>query len=130
MDVVDTIVEIAERRPIIEAAYDPWRFRSEAIRLEREHRLQMVEFPQSHARMTAASESLHAAIVSRRLVHPADPALDRHVNAAIAKATGRGWRLMQSERTAQIDAAIALAMAVERAEAQQARQPTRLLGWI
>ena len=78
--------------------------------------------------MTAASENLHAAVVSRRLTHPSHPDLDRHVAGAIAKQTGRGWRLEQSERTAQIDAVVALAMAVERAQAPAPN--VELLGWL
>lgn len=57
------------------------------------------------------------------------PDLDRHVAAAVAKSSGaRGWRLDKGHRAAQIDALIALAMAVERAEA---REPEReLVGWL
>ena len=69
------------------------------------------------------------AVVERRLRHPGDSDLDRHLAGAVAKATGRGWRLDKSERSAQIDAVVALAMAVERAQAPQAA-PVQLLGWI
>ena len=75
----------------------------------------MVEFPQSHARMTVASERLASVIIEGRLRHPGDPELDRHIASAIAKPTGRGWRLYKLGRLDQIDAAGALAMAVERA---------------
>ena len=88
----------------------------------------MVEFPQSHARMVPASERLHAAIAECRLQHPGHPALDRHVADAITRPTGRGWRLDKSARDAQIDAVVAFAMAVERAEHRPA--PVRLLGWL
>lgn len=88
----------------------------------------MVSFPQSHARMTAASEGLHAAIVEGRLKHPGDPELDRHVASAVAKPTGRGWRLDKASRGVQIDAAVALAMCVERAE-QRDPEP-ELVGWL
>jgi phage terminase large subunit-like protein len=115
LNVTDTIVEIAERRPVVEVAYDPWRYHAEALRLERDHGLDVVEFPQSHARMTATSEHLHTKIVNGELQHPNDPALNRHIANAVAKQTGRGWRLDRSDRTAQIDAVIALAMCVERA---------------
>lgn len=129
LQVTKRIIEIAGRRPIIECNYDPWRYRSEALRLEREHGLVAVEFPQSHARMTAASENLYAAIISKRLTHPDHPDLNRHVAEAIAKQTGRGWRLEQSAHDAQIDAVVALAMAVERAD-RPAPEPTRLIGWL
>ena len=88
----------------------------------------MVSFPQSHARMVPASERLHSAVVEKRLRHRGEPELANHVAGTIAKQTGRGWRLEKSERQAQIDALIALAMAVERAEARPA--PVRLLGWL
>jgi phage terminase large subunit-like protein len=78
--------------------------------------------------MTVASERLHAAIVEQRLRHNGDPALTLHVSQAVAQATGRGWRLSKMARDAQIDAAIALCMAVERAEHRPA--PVPLLGRI
>jgi phage terminase large subunit-like protein len=78
--------------------------------------------------MTAASEGLHAKIVNGELRHPDDPDLNRHVANAVAKQTGRGWRLDKSDRTAQIDAVIALAMAVERAATKPA--PVELIRWI
>jgi phage terminase large subunit-like protein len=126
--VTDTITQIADRRPVAEVAFDPWRYQAEALRLERDHGLTVVEFPQSHARMTAASEGLHAKIVNGELQHPDDADLNRHVANAVAKQTGRGWRLDKSDRTAQIDAVIALAMAIERAASKPA--PVELIGWI
>jgi len=39
-----------------------------------------------------------------------------------------GWRLDRAHRTANIDAVIALAMAVERAEVKP--EPVALLGWL
>ncbi|MEJ7569644.1 MAG: hypothetical protein WKF41_15435 [Gaiellaceae bacterium] len=50
------------------------------------------------------------------------------VAAAIAKRTGRGWRLDKSTHDAQIDATVALAIAVDRA--QYEAEPVRLLGWL
>ena len=104
------------------------RRRTNETRLERDHGLVMVQFPQSHARMVPASERLHSAVVEKRLRHRGEPELAKHVAGAIAKQTGRGWRLDKAERGAQIDAVVCLAMAVERAEARPA--PVRLLGWL
>jgi phage terminase large subunit-like protein len=129
LDVTDALLQLHEDGwTISEAAYDPWRYQGEALRLEREHGLTMVAFPQSHSRMTVASEGLHSAIVEKRLRHPGHPALDSHVAQAIAKKTGRGWRLDKAGRGAQIDSTIALAMAVERASCQP--EEVRLLGWL
>jgi phage terminase large subunit-like protein len=111
-----------------EIAYDPWRFESEALRLEAETGLQMVEFLQWHTRMTVASEGLHAAVGDQRLQHPGDAYLDRHVAGAIAKATGRGRRLEKAACDSQMDAAVALAMAVERAQAPVPE--VQFVGWL
>jgi phage terminase large subunit-like protein len=127
--VTDALLKLhADGWVLREIAYDPWRYQAEALRLEREHGLTMVEFPQSHARMTVASEGLHSVVTEKRLRHPGHPDLDRHVAQAVAKKTGRGWRLDKVARDAQIDAVISLAMAVERAQFKPA--DVELLGWL
>jgi hypothetical protein len=88
----------------------------------------LVQFPQSQARMTVASEGLHAAIVDGRLRHPGDPELDRQVAAAVARRTRRGWRLGQGRAQRAGRHCDRLAMAVEGA--QHRAEPVRLLGWI
>lgn len=127
--VVDKVLEIAGRRAVVEVAHDPWRFRSEALRLEREHGLVAVEVPMSSTRMGTASENLHGVVVSKRLTHPDHPELNQHVANAVAKQTPRGWRLDKSADGVQIDALVALMIAVERAD-QPAAEPARLLGWL
>jgi phage terminase large subunit-like protein len=127
--VTDALLQLhADGWLIAEVAFDPWRYQAEALRLEREHGLTMVTFPQSHSRMTVASEGLHSAVVEKRLHHPGHADLDRHVAGAVARKTGRGWRLDKAARDAQIDAVIALAMAVERAQSKP--EPFELLGWL
>ncbi len=120
---------VAAGRPIRECVYDPMRFSSEALRLERDHGLTLVEWPQSETRMTVCSENLHRLVVEQRLRHPGDRELDKHVAAAMAKPTPRGWRLVKSSDGLQIDGVIALAMAAERASAPL-KPPTRLVGWL
>lgn len=127
LKVVEHVRELAGRFSVREVAYDPWRFRSEALRLEDEG-LPVVEFPQSTTRMVPASERLYAAVAEQRLTHPNDPDLNAHVAGAIAKQTNRGWKLDKSTNAAQIDAVVALAMALERAE--QPVEPARVLGWL
>jgi hypothetical protein len=65
----------------------------EALRLEAEGIGPLVEFPQSHSRMVPASERLASAVIERRVRNHGDPDLDRHVAMAVAKPSGRGWRL-------------------------------------
>jgi phage terminase large subunit-like protein len=127
LKVPDIVLELAALYDVREVIYDPWRFQSEALRLERDHGLVAVAFPQSHTRMTIAAEGLHAAIVEQRLQHPGHPALDHHVAAAAARRTGRGWRLVKADDR-NIDGVIALAMACERAQVEA--PVARLLGWV
>jgi phage terminase large subunit-like protein len=114
-------------RPIREVVFDPMRFASEALRLERDHGLQLVHWPQHESRMTICSENLHRLVVEGKLRHPGDPELDRHVASAVAKPTPRGWRLVKMADAAQIDGVIALAMAAERAGVVP-RVP-KIIGW-
>jgi phage terminase large subunit-like protein len=115
-------------RPIREIVYDPMRFDSEAQRLEADYGIPLVEWPQSETRMTRCSENLHRLVVEQRLRHPGVAELDRHVAAAVAKPTPRGWRLVKSSEVVQIDAVIALAMSAERAE--YTPPVVQVLGWI
>lgn len=119
---------VAGGRPIREVVFDPMRFSSEALRLERDHGLILTEWPQSETRMTICSERLHGLVVEQRLRHPGVAELDRHVAAAVAKPTPRGWRLVKSAEAAQIDALIALAMAAERATQPVAE--LKFHGWV
>jgi phage terminase large subunit-like protein len=91
---------------------------------------QCVAFPQSDARMIPASQRLHRAVVEQRLCVPDDPVLARHAANAVARQSRRGWRLDRPSRQAgvNIDALVALAMAVDAAECQQ--PATELLGWL
>jgi phage terminase large subunit-like protein len=124
------IRELAERYDVREVAFDPWRFGAQALDLSARG-LRMVEFPQFDSRMVPASERLSAAILERRLKHPGDRVLDAHVAAAIAKKTARGARIARAggrQPSHRIDAVIALAMAVDRAENRP--EPARLIGWL
>jgi phage terminase large subunit-like protein len=123
----EQVRELAETYTIAECAFDPWRFEAPALELA-ERGIPVVAFPQSNARMVPASERLHAAIVERRLQHPDDPAVNAHVRAAIARDTPRGWRIDKLKSRDNIDAVVALAMAVEAAENKPA--PVELLGWL
>ena len=90
--------------------------------------LTVVQFPQNDVRMIPASANLHAAIVEQRLTLPDDPELARHAADAIARHSRRGWRIDKPRKETNIDAVIALCMAVSRA--QQKPQPVELLGWL
>ena len=67
-------------------------------------------------------------VPARRLTLPDDRELARHASEAIPRHSRRGWGIDNPNPRANIDAVIALAMAVERAE--QVPEPVELLGWI
>jgi phage terminase large subunit-like protein len=118
---------VAQGRPVAQVVYDPMRWEVEALRLEADLGLVVIEWPQTETRMTRCSENLHRLIVEGRFRHAGHPTLDAHIANAEAKPTPRGWRLVKRAESAHIDAAIALAMAAECAEKQPAT--ARVLGW-
>jgi phage terminase large subunit-like protein len=127
LEVAQYVAELADRFHIVEAVYDPWR--AGQMAQEWEHRgIRAVAFPQSDSRMIPACERLYDLVVHGQLVHPDDPALNAHVHAAVARHSRRGWRLEKPDRSTNIDAAVALAMAIDRHAYQP--QPVELLGWI
>jgi phage terminase large subunit-like protein len=127
LECAEKVRELAAELEIAELVHDPWHFQQAALELEQDG-MTVVQFPQSGARMVPASERLYRAVIERRITHPNDPDLNRHVAAAVAKDGPRGWRLDKAHRAAQIDGVVALAMAVERAEHRS--EPVRLLGWL
>jgi phage terminase large subunit-like protein len=127
LECVEQVRELAGEYVVEELIFDPWRFTQGALELERED-LRCVQFPQSDARLIPASDRLYRAVVERRLVLPDHARLRQHAANAIARDTRRGWRIDKAERSAPIDALIALAMALERAEVRP--EPVALLGWL
>jgi phage terminase large subunit-like protein len=123
----DRVRELAHRFTVRRVVFDPMRFEQAAMELQQE-RVRVEAFPQTHARMVPASERLYAAVIEQRLNHPNDPELNRHVAATVAKQTERGWRVAKLDSRDQIDAVVAMAMAVEAAETAP-RGPV-LHGWL
>jgi phage terminase large subunit-like protein len=117
----DLIDELAERYSIAECVFDPWRASQIALELGARG-MRTVTFPQTDERMIPASARLHRAVVEQRLVLPADEVLAQHAATAVARHGRRGWRLDRPSRAAgdNIDAIVALAMAVDRASARSA----------
>jgi phage terminase large subunit-like protein len=127
LDCADHVRELAATYSVRELVFDPWRFGQSAQELERE-RIPAMAFPQTDVRMIPASDRLYRAIVEKRLTLPDDDELRQHAAAAIAKHSRRGWRIDKADRADNIDAIIALCMALERAE--QKPEEVRLLGWL
>lgn len=100
-----------------EFSYDPAYFLRSAQALDGDG-LCMVEFPQADARMVPASQQAYQLICEGKLAHDGDPVLARHVLNVIADQRPRGWRMSKPKGSRKkIDAAIAMAIAVYRAQA-------------
>jgi phage terminase large subunit-like protein len=127
LECLDLVRDLGRRYSVREVVFDPWRFGQAAQELAREG-VTVVEFPQHDGRMIPASQRLHAAIVEGRITFPDDRELARHAADTIARHSRRGWRIDKPTRETNIDAIVALCMALERAE-QPVHEP-KLLGWI
>ena len=115
--VADARAEVARLHAdlrVLEVAYDPHQFTESAGILE-EQGLVAVEFPQTDHRMAPASETLIQLIREGRLVHDGDPELRSQMLAAVPSETERGARISKRKSKRRIDAAVALAMAADRA---------------
>lgn len=115
--VEDAIRQACKRWKVREVAYDPYLFTRSAQILAAEG-LPMVEFRQSPARQTAATNDLRNALVNEQLTHSGDKDLRRHVLAATVLETDKGVRIAKAGRSRhapKIDLCTALMMAHSRA---------------
>jgi phage terminase large subunit-like protein len=126
LECVELMHELAAKYTVSEVVYDPWRFGQAAQELK--DRVNVTQFPQSMSRMIPESQRLHEAITSQRLTLPDDPELARHAANAIARHSQRGWRIDKPTKETNIDAIVALCMALDAFD--QRPEPVRLLGWL
>jgi phage terminase large subunit-like protein len=108
---------------VVEVAYDPAFFQRSAEVLS-DDGLPMVEFPQSTARMVPACGNLYEMIVGGRLAINNDPMFIDQLLSPAQRQTDSGWRLSKGKSKRKIDAAIACAIAVDRATRRQEVAPT------
>lgn len=117
--VEDAIREACRLYDVREVAYDPWRFDKSAETLEDEG-IPMVEYPQTNERMCPASQGLYDDVIEKLIVHDHDPVFAAHLDAAVARDVTRDtWRLDKKKTKAASDAAFALAIANDRAKANE-----------
>lgn len=115
IEVEDAIRDACRRWNVREIVCDPYRWARSMEVLEGEG-LPIVEFPQSPARMTPASQRFYEAAVNGQLTHSGDPLLARHIANAVLKVDSRGSRITKEHRHSvrKIDAAIAAVIALDR----------------
>lgn len=98
--------------------YDPHFFVRSAELLEGDG-LNMVEFPQTDAKMVPASQNLFELIKTGALKHDHSRRMHNHMRSVVPKMKERGWRIARpAASTKAIDGAVALAMAAYAASAE------------
>ena len=114
-DVMQHIRELAARYKIQTVGYDP-RFFDVPAKMLTDEGIAMFELPQSLERMTPAIGSLYEMIRSGGITHDGDPAFAAQVLAAVPRFNDRGFTLAKGKSRGRIDAAVALALAVDRVQ--------------
>ncbi len=125
---VEQALRAACRRwQVLEVCCDPFRW-ARTFQVLEEEGLPVVEFPQSPARMTPATQHFYEAVINGLLTHSPDARLSRHLGNAVLKNDSRGMRIYKEHRGSKrhIDLAVAALMAHERSRwhfAQGEREP-------
>ena len=122
-DIMQHLREMAALYDVQAISFDPRFFDVPAKYLEDEG-LPMVEYPQSVERMTVAIGGLYEAIMASQLTHDADELFEQHILNAVPRFNDRGFTLTKSRSRGHIDAAIALSLAIERAQRQAEPTPS------
>ena len=113
-DVMEHIRRLSREVDVQAVSYDPRFFDVPAKMLEDEG-LPMIEIPQSVERMTAAVGSLYEVVKRAELSHDGDEPVSTQVLNAVARYNERGFTLAKGKSRGRIDAAIAIALAVDLA---------------
>ena len=108
------VAQLHDELQVEEVVYDPYLF-AESAEILSDRGLTLVEFPQNDSRMAPASEALYELIRAGRVVHDGDPELRSQMLAAVPSQTERGVRISKRKSKKRIDAAVAFAMAADRA---------------
>jgi phage terminase large subunit-like protein len=117
LEVEQAIREACRRWDVVEIAADSYRWQRSLAVLEADG-LPIKDFPQSIARMSAATSGFLDACRNGQLSHSGHSLIGEHLNNAVLTEDGRGGRLVKASRSkhaGRIDAAITAVMAVSRA---------------
>jgi phage terminase large subunit-like protein len=113
-DVMEHLRELATAYDVQAISFDP-RFFDVPAKMLADEGLTLVEVPQSVEHMTPACGTLLELIKRGGLRHDGDEGLATHILNAVPRFNERGFTLQKSKSRGRIDAAIALALAVDRA---------------
>jgi len=116
VEVEDKIRESCRRWKVREIVCDPFRW-ARTYQILEDEGLPIVEYPQSSARMTPATQRLYEAVLNAGVTQSGDPRLDRHISNAVLKQDSRGTRITKEAKNSarKIDLAVAAVMAFDRA---------------
>jgi phage terminase large subunit-like protein len=128
-EIEDFIRRLARRFKVREVAYDPRFFERSAELLERSG-LTLVEFLQASGPLADAYQRFYQLAVTGQIAHDGDEVLAAHMEAAAARPSERGWRISKLKSRLVIDAAVAGAMAVARADVNGALKPVPRIDWL
>jgi phage terminase large subunit-like protein len=116
-EVKDAIRKAFREWRVCELAYDSFLWQDAMEELSEEFPERVVEYPQTAARMTPATQRFYELVQSQKIRHTGDPRLARHLASAQIRTDERGARLVKDARNSprKIDLAVASVMAVDRA---------------
>lgn len=117
-DVMEHIRRLAAQVDVQGVSYDP-RFFDVAAKMLEDEGYPLIEVPQSLERMTPAIGSTFELIKRGELTHDGDPAVTTQVLNAVARFNERGFTLAKGKSRGRIDAAVAIALAVDLAIRQE-----------
>lgn len=126
-DIMQYLRDLHEKYAVEAISFDP-RFFDVPAKMLSDEGLPMLEVPQSVDRMTVAIGATYELIQKRQLSHDDDPHFAAQVLNAVPRFTDRGFTLQKSKSRGLIDAAIAMALAVERAQ-RPAERKEILVSW-
>lgn len=126
-DVMAHLRTLAERYKIGGISFDP-RFFDVPAKMLHDEGLPMVEVPQSPERMTGIIADLYDRIMRGEIHHDGDEAFATQVLNAVPRQNERGFTLAKSKSRGRIDACIALALAIDRAEHRAKPRPALFVG--
>ena len=90
--------------------------------------LPMVEVPQSVERMTGIIGDLYERVHNQLVTFAPDPVVEQQILNAVARVNERGFTLSKGKSRGRIDAAIAWALAVDRALNRAKPRPALYVG--
>ena len=108
--VEQTILDWSKRYRVRKVWFDPFQMVAVGQRLAKAH-IQVKEFAQTVANLTAATSNLFDLIQARQLILYPDAAMRLAVSRAIVTESARGWKLDKLKQSHHIDVVVALSMA-------------------